>query len=85
MSSCDLIAASCSCEINSNSFQVHYGELDEDFLEDLSIIHRLKHPNLTPIEEVRRTPEVGCVIIYKKNSGNLRGKILAKFVDPNKS
>jgi len=80
-----LIAAIHYCEIYLNSLQVHYGELDEDFVEELSIIHRLKHPNLTPIEEVRRTPEVGCVVIYKKNSGNLRGYILAKFIDPNKS
>ncbi|CAG5080893.1 Oidioi.mRNA.OKI2018_I69.PAR.g9730.t1.cds [Oikopleura dioica] len=52
--------------------KVHYGELDEDFREELSIINRLKHPCLTPIEELRHKPEVGSVIIYKKSSGNLR-------------
>jgi len=46
--------------------------MNEDFIEELDIVHNLRHPRLTPIEEIRANEE-GYVIIYKTNSGNLKG------------
>lgn len=47
--------------------------MNQDFIDELNIVHNLRHERLTPIEEIRANEE-GYVIIYKTNCGNLKGK-----------
>ena len=47
--------------------------MNQEFIDELSVLHNLRHPRLTPIEEVRKSDNVH-VIVYRTNSGNLKGK-----------
>ena len=49
--------------------------MNQEFIDELSVLHHLRHPRLTPIEEVREGDNVH-VIVYRTNSGNLKGKHL---------
>lgn len=58
-------------------FQVHPGEMTQDFIDELELVHNLRHERLTPIEEIRQNEE-GYVIIYRTNRGNLKGNYCTK-------
>ena len=45
-----------------------------DAYEEIVLIGDLKHPRITPIEEVRGNDE-GIAVVYQSNAGNLKGKV----------
>ena len=46
--------------------------MNQEFIDELYIVHNLRHARMTSIEEVKANDE-GYAIIYKTNNGNLKG------------
>lgn len=66
---------------NDRLWKVHQGEMNQEFIDELSVLHNLRHPRLTPIEEVRKSDNVH-VIVYRTNSGNLKDLIHREGILP---
>lgn len=54
--------------------KIHRGEMNQEFIDELYIVHNLRHARMTSIEEVKANDE-GYAIIYKTNNGNLKDLI----------
>ena len=67
-------------------FQIKYyaGKARDDAIDEIDLIHNLKHPRLTPIDELRANDD-GFAIFYATNAGNLHSEFCACINNRNHS